>query len=104
MPVTPEPALLQDKIEEFLTYCGARNLSPNTLKAYCNDFADFAEYAGAQVGIADLNRKLIRGFMVYLHDKSVSRSSIGRKLAAIKSLCKWMAGEGMIEPSLLGGI
>lgn len=86
LPVTPEPSSLQSKIEEFLAYCAARNLSPHTVKGYRHDLQDLAAHAGAQA----LNRKLLRSFLVSLHLKGLAASSIQRHLAAVKSFSKWL--------------
>jgi integrase/recombinase XerC len=105
MPVTQEPVLLKPRVEEFLTYCGARNLSPNTVRAYRADLAEFVALSGgSETTSAQINRKLIRGCMVRLHESGVKRSSIQRKLAAVKSFCKWLEAEGLLESSLIESI
>jgi len=105
MPVTQEPVLLKPRAEEFLTYCGARNLSPNTVRAYRADLAEFVSLSGgSETTAAQINRKLIRMLMVRLHEGGAKRSSIQRKLAAVKSFCKWLQAEGLIEPNLIESI
>lgn len=105
MPVTRGDALLQPRVEEFLTFCGARNLSSNTVRAYRADLAEFIALAGgSETKVGDINRKLVRGFVARLHDSGIARSSIHRKLAAVKSLCKWLENEGLIEPGLIQSV
>src|ERR1022692_3011729 len=102
MPVTQEPVLLQPRVEEFLTYCGARNLSPNTIRAYRADLAEFVVLSGgSEITSSQVNRKLIRSLMVRLYESGAKRSSIQRKLAAVKSFCKCLNSEGLIESSLI---
>ena len=61
MQLTREPVLLKPRIEEFLTYCGARNLSVHTIKAYRGDLNDFIELAGgSEITTADLKRRNCR--------------------------------------------
>src|SRR5207245_1640577 len=89
MPVTHEPVLLKPRIEDFLTYCGARNLASHTIRAYRADLKGFMELAG-ELTTADLNRKLVRGFLTQLHDRGISEQSIQRKLRVVKIFCSWL--------------
>lgn len=106
MPVIPEPVLLKPRVEEFLAYCGARNLSPNSIRAYRSDLADFIALSGGDETTAAgaISRKLIRRFVVQLHNRGMKQRSLRRKLAAVKSFCKWLEGEGLIETSLIESI
>jgi integrase/recombinase XerC len=105
MPVTPEPVLLKPRVEEFLTYCGARNLSPNSIRGYRSDLRDFITLMGGSgTPISEINRKLIRRFVVHLHDGGIKPSSIKRKLAAVKSFCKWLEAEGLLDAGLIESI
>src|SRR6185437_13122329 len=98
MPVTPGGVLLQPRIEEFLTFCGARNLSPNTVRAYRADLSEFVALSGgSETKAGDISRKLVRNFIARLHESGLERSSIHRKLAAVKSFCKWLENEGLLE-------
>lgn len=105
MPVTPEPVLLAPRVEEFLTYCGARNLSPNSIRAYRADLAEFVALSGgSDIISSQINRKLIRSFVVRLHECGIKLVSVQRKLAAVKSFCKWLEAEGLLEASLIESI
>jgi integrase/recombinase XerC len=105
MPVTQEPVSLKPRVEEFLIYCGARNLSPNTVRAYRADLEEFVALSGgSETMTAQVNRKLIREFMVRLHERSIKPSSAQRKLASVKSFCKWMEAEGLVEANLIESI
>jgi integrase/recombinase XerC len=46
--------------------------------------------------IADITHLLIREFVAHLHDLGLEKSSIARKLAAIRSLFKFAVREGMV--------
>lgn len=102
MPVTQEPVLLNPRIEEFLTYCGARNLSPNTIRAYRSDLEEFVALSGgSEITVNHINRKLIRSFVVRLHEAGATLVTVMRKLAAVKSFCKWLEAEDLLEASLI---
>jgi site-specific recombinase XerD len=97
MPVTPEPVSLK-LVEDFLTYCSARNLSVHTLRAYRSDLTQFVAFLGEDVA---LNRKLVRRFLVELHNAGLKPQSVRRKLAAVKSFCRWLEAEGFAEAGLI---
>jgi integrase/recombinase XerC len=102
MPATPEPVLLKPRVEEFLTYCGARNLSPNSIRAYRADLAEFTAFSGgSETTVDQIGRKLIRRLMTQLHDRGTKRSTIVRKVAVVKSFCRWLEAEGMLDAGLL---
>jgi site-specific recombinase XerD len=104
MPVTREPALLKPRLEEFLTFCGARNLSPNTLRAYRADLSVFLESLDGETVVEQINRKLIRRFLARMHEGGRKGTAIRRKLAAVKSFCKWLENEDLLEAGLIEGL
>lgn len=105
MPATPEPVLLKSKIKEFLIYCEARNLSPNSVRAYRADLNEFVDLCGGDETLSSqVNRKLIRAFVVRLHESGIKLTSVRRKLAAVKSFCKWLDGEGLLDSRLIESI
>jgi integrase/recombinase XerC len=97
MPITPEPVSLK-LVEDFLAYCSARNLSVHTIHAYRSDLTRFVAFSGEYVA---LDRKLVRRFLVQLHNAGMKPSSMRRKLAAVKSFCRWLEAEGFAEPGLI---
>ena len=101
MPHTHEHALLKPKAEEFLAYCGARNFSPNTIRAYRSDLDDFLAIIGQEATSAELDRKMMRRYITYLHDLGVMGASLQRKFASVKSFCKWLDGEGLLDVALI---
>lgn len=101
MPLTREPVLLRPRVEEFLTFCRARNLSPNTIRAYGNDLAAFAAFAGSEAIVSQINRKVIRAFIVHLSQHGVSTTSVNRKLACVKSFCRWLENEDLLDAALI---
>jgi integrase/recombinase XerC len=85
-------------IKRFLdTLRGERNASPHTLRAYRNELQRFAEYTGPQLGWKDVDHVAIRGFLAQLHSAGLSKVSVARALAAVRSMYKWLAREGMVQ-------
>jgi integrase/recombinase XerC len=51
--------------------------------------------------VEQVTRKLIRRFLARLHEGGTKATSIRRKLAAVKSFCKWLENEGLLDAGLL---
>jgi integrase/recombinase XerC len=58
--------------------------------------ANFAAYAGSR-GWKQIDHVAIRGFLSQLYEKGLGKTSVARSLAAVRSLYRWLAGEGVVE-------
>jgi integrase/recombinase XerC len=89
-------AAVQKAIARFLRSLRERNASAHTLRAYTGDLGKFAAYAG-EAGWEQIDHVRIRGFLSHLYDQGLSKTSVARALAAVRSLYRWMAREGAVE-------
>ena len=80
----------------FFLSLGERNASPHTIKAYTGDLENFAAYVGARKW-HQIDHITIRGFLSHLYEKGLSKTSVARSLAAVRSLYKWLALEAVVE-------
>jgi len=83
-------------VADFLRHLGELNASPHTIKAYSGDLANFAAYAGSR-GWKSIDHIAIRGFLSQLYEKGLGKTSVARSLAAVRSLYRWLAREGVVE-------
>jgi len=88
-------------MESFITYLTVeRGASPHTVEAYRRDLEQFADFILREVDdsltIHDLTHIHIRRYLAHLH-RGIEKSSIGRKLAAIRSLFRFLLRRGVIE-------
>jgi integrase/recombinase XerC len=77
-----------------------KNSSPPTILNYGKDLSQFLEYLsppGAQPPpLKDITHNIIREFVAHLHDQGLEKSSIARKLAALRSFFKYCVREGLL--------
>jgi integrase/recombinase XerC len=73
-----------------------RNASAHTIKAYTGDLEKFAAYVG-EAGWKQIDHVRIRGFLSHLYEQGLSKTSVARALAAVRSLYRWLAREGAVE-------
>jgi len=83
-------------IEDFLSHLRERNASAHTIKAYTGDLETFSAYVGSR-DWKSIDHLTIRGFLSHLYEKGLSKTSVARSLAAIRSLYRWLAQEGVVE-------
>src|SRR6476646_7388291 len=88
--------VVETAVADFLRHLRERNASPHTIKAYSGDLANFAAYAGSR-GWKSIDHIAIRGFLSQLYEKGLSKTSVARSLAAVRSLYQWLAQEGVVE-------
>ena len=68
-----------------------------TLRAYRQDLGRFAAWVGPAADWSAIDHVRIRGFLSHLYDQGLSKTSVARALAALRSLYRWLAREGMVE-------
>jgi integrase/recombinase XerC len=88
--------VVQTAVADFLRHLGERNASPHTIKAYTGDLANFGAYAGSR-GWKQIDHIAVRGFLSQLYEKGLSKTSVARSLAAVRSLYRWLATEGVVD-------
>jgi integrase/recombinase XerC len=88
--------IIERATDDFQRHLRERNASPHTIKAYTGDLDAFAAYIGQRDWKA-IDHVAIRGFLSHLYDKGLSKTSVARALAAVRSLYRWLAQEGVLE-------
>lgn len=92
-----------DRIAEFLLHMEKeRDVSPNTLKAYGRDLAEFVAYLRGYYGVGawswqGVDRLAIRGYLAHLTRRGVSKRSAARSLSAVRSFYKYMHRNELVD-------
>ena len=87
-------------VGSFLEYLGVeRGASPHTLRSYATDLAEFTSFLVAEHidGLAAADARVIRAFLAQLHRRRLSKATIARKLAAVRSCFRFLARRGAVE-------
>src|SRR5437762_10962334 len=87
---------IPDAVPKFLRSLRERNASVHTIKAYTQELENFSAYIGSRTW-RDIDHITIRGFLSHLYEKGLSKTSVARSLAAVRSLYRWLAQEGVVE-------
>jgi integrase/recombinase XerC len=88
--------------EDFLAALAhERAASPHTLRAYDREIHNFADYSIEKLGRSTypnaIDHKHIRAYLAELYDRGLSKASVARALAALRSWFKWLACHGHVE-------
>jgi integrase/recombinase XerC len=93
--------------EQFLAMLrDERGAGEHTLRAYAREVRGFAAWLGETLGDVDVRaveHTHIRAYMGVLYERGLTKASVARALAAVRSWFKWMARAGVVEsnPALL---
>ena len=87
---------IEKATDQFLRVLRERNASAHTVKAYASDLENFSSYVGSREW-TNIDHVTIRGFLSRLYERGLSKPSVARSLAAVRSLYRWLAQEGVVE-------
>ncbi|MBZ5562675.1 MAG: tyrosine recombinase XerC [Acidobacteriia bacterium] len=96
---------MDELIERYLSYLQyERNASPHTIRNYRSDLRQFQDYLadgqeGTKVNVKDIDALSVRGFLSFLFEKEKKKTSIARKLAAVRAFFKFLARERVLAES-----
>ena len=80
-----------------------QNCSPETVRAYASDLGEFAAFleqeigGGRDVDPRKVDRLAVRGFLGELYRRQVKRSTVARKLAALRSFFRYLKRQGKVS-------
>ena len=87
-------------LRDFDTALRTQGMAEKTRHAYGFDLAQLAEWASAhELGPAELDYRRLRRFAGVLSERGASRSTVARKLAAIRSFYRVLVQRGELEAS-----
>jgi integrase/recombinase XerC len=98
-------AALSECISKYLAELERRGASKHTVRNYASDLEQFKLYfqppgESAPPSVEQLNLPLLREWLASLYDRGLDPLSIRRKLAAVRSLSKFLRAEGVLETNI----
>ena len=90
---------MNDRINEFLKYLKIeKNYSSNTVKNYEIDIEEFKNYLNCEgIDYLSVDYDFIKGFLMHLYNKKLSRNSVARKLSSLRSFYKYLFNNDLIK-------
>jgi integrase/recombinase XerC len=97
---------MQKHIDDFIRHLKyERNASAHTLRNYLSDLAQFYDHLAPadkdgrrrEVPIQEIDNLTIREYMATLYEQNRKKSSIHRKVAALRTFFRYLCREGILE-------
>ncbi len=92
-----------EQIDAFMGYMtDVQGVSPNTAEAYAHDIVEFCSFLARLWGeekawaLAEVDYPTIRRYLAHLNRMEYASSTIGRKLAALRALYRYLVDDGQI--------
>jgi len=93
---------MQEVFNKYIDFLEAeRNVSPYTVRNYTNDLMEFFQFV-SESGIDTLknvNKQTLRNYLAKLMGQKYAKSSIARKLSAIRSFYRYLMREELVAAS-----
>ncbi len=91
---------MQEIFNKYIDYLQAeKNVSKYTMRNYTNDLLEFFNFAREKEisSLKEVNKQTLRGYLGHLMEQGFAKSSIARKLSAIRSFYRYLLREEMIS-------
>jgi integrase/recombinase XerC len=101
---------MREALADFLRHLGLeKNASAHTVKSYREDLTQALEFFRTKLGVQEpraeqLSTRLLRAYLAHLHDQQYARSTIARRLAAVRSWCRFLCRQGVLENNPAQGL
>jgi integrase/recombinase XerC len=94
--------MMQGLFKKYIDYLQVeRNASPYTVRNYTDALMKFFDYLKGRgiTSLKDVNKQTLRDYLSYLVEQGYAKSSIARRLSAIRSFYRYLMREEMIAVS-----
>ena len=101
---------MEEALADFLRHLGLeRNASAHTVKSYREDltqalgfFRDKLQNPRVQPG--QLNTRLLRAYLAWLHEQGYAKTTTARRLAAVRSWLRFLCRQGVLQSNPADGL
>ena len=94
---------MDEAFAEFLRHLALeKNASAHTVKSYREDLTQAITFFGAKLStknpaVGQLGTRLLRSYLVWLHEQGYAKTTVARRIAAIRSWCRFLCRQGLLE-------
>ena len=94
---------MDEGVAEFLRHLALeRNASAHTVKSYREDLNQALEFfrnrpEGHALQPAQITTRLLRAYLSWLHQQGYAKTTVARRVAAVRSWCQFLCRRGILE-------
>lgn len=100
---------MDENLAEFLRHLALeKNSSAHTVKSYREDLTQAVEFFRGRFGPAlrptDITSRLLRAYLAWLSDQGYAKTTIARRVAAVRSWFRFLCRQGVLEGNPADGL
>src|SRR6266851_5349597 len=98
---------MEEALAEYLRHLALeKNSSSHTVKSYREDLVQALGFFHTRHAEqpTQLTTRLLRAYLAWLHDQRYAKSTIARRLAAMRSWCRFMCRQGVLAANPASGL
>lgn len=101
---------MEEALAEFLRHLALeKNASAHTVKSYREDLTQALDFLRTRQGgqtptPAQLSTRMLRAHLAWLHEQGYAKSTIARRLAAMRSWCRFLCRQGVMSNNPATGL
>jgi integrase/recombinase XerC len=101
---------MEEALAEFLRHLALeKNSSAHTIKSYREDLVQAVEFfrtrlADQRIEPAQLTTRLLRAYLAWLHEQGYAKTTIARRLAAVRSWARFLCRQGTLTANPADGL
>jgi integrase/recombinase XerC len=101
---------MEEALVEFLRHLALeKNASAYTVKSYREDLTQAIEFfrtrqGGRTPSLTQLTTRLLRAYQVWLHEHGYAKTTIARRIAAVRSWCRYLCRQGTLPANPADGL
>jgi integrase/recombinase XerC len=101
---------MEEAVAEFLRHLGVeKNASAFTVKSYREDLTQAIEFFRGRLPADRLRpdqvtTRLLRAYLAWLHEQGYAKSTIARRVAAVRSWCRFLCRQGVLTVNPADGL
>jgi integrase/recombinase XerC len=102
---------METVLADFLRHLAVeKNASELTVKSYREDLTQLVEFVrgrlpeGTVPTLPHLTARVLRAYLAWLHQEGYAKSTIARRVAAVRSWCRFLRRQGVLEGNPADGL
>jgi integrase/recombinase XerC len=101
---------MQEALAEFLRHLAIeKNASAHTVKSYREDLTQAIDFFRTHLrskapAASQLTTRVLRAYLAWLHEQGYARSTIARRLSAVRTWCRFLRRHGLLETNPATGV
>jgi integrase/recombinase XerC len=99
---------MEEALAEFLRHLALeRNASEYTVKSYREDLTQALSFFTQKLGKVSperLTTRVFRAYLAWLHEQGYAKTTIARRVAAVRSWCRFLCRQGTLDSNPVEGL